>query len=359
LRFFSLLLVFALGLGVPSLPALGGTENVELKVAIRNVPPFAIKEEDGSWGGLTVELWEEIARSEGWKSQFVDLGLPEMLGALGAGDVDVAAAALTMTAKREAEFDFSHPFLTSGLGIAVPLGGGGGWAGALTRLISPRFLGVVIGLLGLLLLVGVLTWLFERRRNPQFGGDPVKGIGSGLWWSAVTMTTVGYGDKAPITPLGRALALVWMFAGIIVISSFTAAITTALALSELGGKVRGSEDLSRARVVTVADSTSDLWLAGRQIPRRRVADLDEALRLLDRAQADAVVYDEPVLRYQIARLYPGVLKTLPVRLEEQDYGIAFPSGSPLRETVNRHILRHIQSAEWRTLRASYLGPPRQ
>ena len=85
-----------------------------------------------------------------------------------------------LTGKVDVE-DFSHPFLTSGLGIAVPLGGGGGWAGALTRLISPRFLGVVIGLLGLLLLVGVLTWLFERRRNPQFGGDPVKGIGSGLF----------------------------------------------------------------------------------------------------------------------------------------------------------------------------------
>ena len=73
--------------------------------------------------------------------------------------------------------------------------------------------------------VGVVMWLGERRRNQaQFGGTAAHGIGAGLWWSAVTMTTVGYGDKAPVTILGRLLGLVWMFAAIIIISSFTAAI---------------------------------------------------------------------------------------------------------------------------------------
>lgn len=71
------------------------------------------------------------------------------------------------------------------------------------RLISPRFLAVIAALLALLIGVGVLIWLAERRVNAQFQRDPLSGIGSGLWWSAVTMTTVGYGDQAPTTLLGR------------------------------------------------------------------------------------------------------------------------------------------------------------
>jgi voltage-gated potassium channel Kch len=64
----------------------------------------------------------------------------------------------------------------------------------------------------LLTVTGALIWLAERRHNEeQFRRDPAAGIGNGIWWSAVTMTTVGYGDKAPVTLAGRVIALVWMF----------------------------------------------------------------------------------------------------------------------------------------------------
>jgi ABC-type amino acid transport substrate-binding protein len=48
------------------------------------------------------------------------MGLEEMLEATASGEVDAAAAALTITTEREQMVDFSHPFFTSGLGIAVP-----------------------------------------------------------------------------------------------------------------------------------------------------------------------------------------------------------------------------------------------
>ncbi|WP_320044731.1 ion channel [uncultured Desulfobacter sp.] len=73
------------------------------------------------------------------------------------------------------------------------------------------FLEVIFTLFMLLLLVGFLIWFFEKDKNrEQFGGSPFSGIGSGFWWSAVTMTTVGYGDKAPRTVAGRFVGLIWM-----------------------------------------------------------------------------------------------------------------------------------------------------
>ncbi len=59
-------------------------------------------------------------------------------------------------------------------------------------------------------------------------------LGSGLWWSIQTVTTVGYGDNVPTTFAGRALAAFIMLFGIGFLTVITAAITsTFVARSQL------------------------------------------------------------------------------------------------------------------------------
>ena len=206
--------------------------------ATRNVPPFAFPVEDGTWSGISIELWRKIAAELQLTFEFREVSLEAMIDGLSEHKIDAAVAALTMTREREEQIDFTHPFYNSGLAIAARTTSSG-WVQVLGRLVVP--LGKVIaGLALLLLVVGLLVWLFERHRNPeQFGGGTLRGIGSSFWWSAVTMTTVGYGDIAPRTVGGRLLAIVWMFTGIIVISGFTAGITTALTLSQLVSEIDG------------------------------------------------------------------------------------------------------------------------
>jgi len=326
-----------------------------LTVATRHVPPFAIKNDDGSWEGISISLWQQIAAALGWEYRFQEMGLEQMLEAVQRGEVDAAVAALTITSEREQQVDFSHPFLSAGLGIAVPRSGDGGWMAVGTRLVSGRFLTLVAGLLGLLLLVGLVVWLFERRRNAQFGGGPAKGISSGLWWSAVTMTTVGYGDKAPQSFGGRAVAMVWMFASVIITSSFTAAITTTLTVGELGDKIQGPKDLAHARVLTLAGSTSELYLRAHRRDHESVPDLTSALERLATGQADAVVYDAPILRYMVLQGFADRVKVLSGSFERQDYGIAFPSGSRLREPVNPELLKRLHEPLWQDILYRYLG----
>jgi len=54
------------------------------------------------------------------------------------------------------------------------------------------------------------------------------GFADGIWWAIVTATTVGYGDIAPTTFLGRAIAVLLMFTGVGLISTLSASITTHL-----------------------------------------------------------------------------------------------------------------------------------
>lgn len=328
-----------------------------LRVAISEVPPFVIREPDGSWRGISVDLWNGIAKGLGLKFELVAMPFNEVLPSLGAGKVDVAIGALTMTAEREARFDFTHPFYQTGLAIAVPLDAGGSWA-VLARLLSWQFASAVLGLAVLLFAVGTLLWLFERRRNAgQFGGTPVQGLGHSFWWAAVTMTTVGYGDKSPLTLGGRLIAIVWMFAGLIMVSGFTAAVTSALTVGSLQGDISGPQDLRRAHVATVAGTVSARYLDHERIRSTAYPDALSAMRAVQEGRADAVVYDQPILQYRNGELGKGGLRLLPGSFDHQSYAFALASGSPLREPVSREILRITSGGDWAGLTRRYLGPP--
>ncbi|MCB1606512.1 MAG: transporter substrate-binding domain-containing protein, partial [Xanthomonadales bacterium] len=161
-----------------------------------------------------------------------------------------------------------------------------------------------------------------------------------------TMTTVGYGDKAPVTLIGRLLALIWMIAALVVVSTFTAAITSALTVGQLSNRIQVAEDLNGKRLLSVADSTSAQWLIEHQLSADFFPDVEQALAQLAKGKADAVIHDEPLLRWTIERQFAGKLVTLPLILERQDYAIALPPGSPLREELNRGILERVGSLNW-------------
>ena len=54
----------------------------------------------------------------------------------------------------------------------------------------------------------------------------IKSAGDALWWSLVTITTVGYGDKYPVTTEGRVIAIVLMTAGVGLFGTFTGLVAT-------------------------------------------------------------------------------------------------------------------------------------
>lgn len=327
-----------------------------LIVGTKVVPPFAIKNPDGTWSGISIDLWRMIATDLKLTYELREFDLQGLLDGTKQGGLDLAVAALTITAEREKLMDFTHSFYTTGFGIAVARGAKRPWSGFLRSFLSWQFFQVIGGLVLLLLIVGVLVWLSERKPNPQqFGGGVVRGIWSGLWWAAVTMTTVGYGDKSPTTVRGRVLALVWMFAGLIIISSFIAAITTALTVNQLESAVRGPQDLARAWVATVAGSTSEAYLRQHRMASRYYPTPLEGLQAVARGEVDAMVYDAPLLRYLATTEVQGKIEVLPITFERQDYGIALPAGSPLREPINRVLLDKIKRPEWQDTLYRYLG----
>lgn len=326
-----------------------------IKVGVREVPPFVTRTADGDFDGISIRLWRAIAEDLDLEYEFVETDLNGMLDGLRDGKLDAVAAALTVTPERETSMDFSHPFYSAGLGIAVAQRPTTLWD-TMGAIFSWQFFQALGALLLVLFAVGVAIWLLERCANPgQFGGKTHEGIGSGFWWSAVTMTTVGYGDKAPITAWGRTVAIIWMFISVITVSGFTAAIASAFTVQQLGSRISGPGDLPGMRVATVPGSTSAEYLKSQRIESLYQDSLLAAIEAVSNGRADAAVYDAPVMRYIASNQYRGRIEVLPQEFAHQDYAIGLVSASELREPINRALLRHIGKPVWEETLFQFLG----
>ncbi len=79
----------------------------------------------------------------------------------------------------------------------------------------------LLTLFSITLIAAVVVELFEAQQNDQFAT-----FWDSVWWVLVTISTVGYGDKVPLTPAGKILGVVIMFLGIALLSIITATISS-------------------------------------------------------------------------------------------------------------------------------------
>lgn len=327
-----------------------------LVVGLFPEPPFAFRDAGGTWTGFGVELWRAAAGELQREQQLREGTEAELVRALAEGQVDVIAAPLAMAASRERLLDYTHPVVASSLGIAVvPRTQAGRLMAALRTLATSDILGLALLVPILLVLAAVAIWLFERRRNrDHFGGQTHEGVGSGLWWAAVTFHGVGYGDKVPVTVPGRVLAVGWMIVSLVTVASITAVITARLTVAHFE-QIRTIGNLATHPVAVVVGSGADAALHARGITPIEVATVEEGCAALASGRVEALVHPVVGLRWAQRSGFQRRIEVLPDRLDIQLRAFAVREGSELREPLNRVLLDLLAGPVGADLRRRWLA----
>ncbi len=331
------------------------TSSAALLVGVVGNEPFVF-EKNSSTKGIAIEIWEDIAKKKSWDYNYKTFDTVEnALRSLDKGGLDVVVGPISITSQRLEYMRFSQPFYNSSLAIVSRVDELSLWQ-KVKPLFSIKLLFAVGIFLVILAMVGTLLWLAERKRSPdQFPAKPIDGIGTGMWLAIVTMSTTGYGDKAPITLWGRIIAGSWMIISIIFATSMVAGIASTLTLTSMGtSTISNIEQLSGRKVATIAASPSEAFLKEYKATITGVNNLTDAMSKLKNKEVDAVVYDRPQLLYYMKNHKDEDLFIAKAEYFKQGYGFAFPSDSKLIYDANRVLLELAENHETEAIVHYYL-----
>jgi len=108
------------------------------------------------------------------------------------------------------------------------------------RRLVVQFLIVCLVIFILLFISALLAWIFEKSGH---GNNTISSFWDGIWWAVVTVATVGYGDKYPITYPGRIVGMILIIVGFAALSVFTGLIASLF----VEDKLKGAKGLKQIR----------------------------------------------------------------------------------------------------------------
>lgn len=326
--------------------------NREIIVGVEIKPPFIIKN-NKHYEGVCIDLWEKIADSLNITYTTKEYTLSGLITAAENGEIDIAVAPLTVTATRIQRVGFTQPYYITNLAFATKAKKDNSWMTFFSDLFSMDFIKSFSTLFLIILIFGTIVWLTERKRNPEQFREGVNGVGDGIWWSAVTMATVGYGDKAPVTAWGRTLSIIWMFTAVIVISGLTASISSSLTVHKLKSNLSSFDDLRKISVGCLPETGTAEFLEQYKINYKSYNTVEEGLKAVDTDSLDAFVYDEAILKYFVQKdNYAEIIKIIPSAYYKEYFSFASNDVQLLKE-INEVLIGIIENSTWENDLKSY------
>jgi len=358
-RCATLMLALVVGLGLPDL-IWARNAPAQLRVAVFTVPPLVMKKSD-QLTGFSIELWEEIAARLKVKSSYAMFPDPDScVESVRLNKADICASGVFYTTERDKVIDYTYPTLNAGQRVMVRAqdADNRGRIHPLRDWFSLLFSqSAAIWLIGALIVVVIpahVIWLLDRQNGDGVVPDKnyLPGIFHSMLWAVTAL--VSQVQSLPRTWIARIFGAIWMFAGVVFVSLYTAQLTTLLTVEQIRGAINGPGDLPGKRVGTVA-STSATYLRNIKADVREYPSVDEMYRALLDGKVDAVVLGAPLLTYYAEHEGQGRVKLVGTEVEKNDVGFIVHLGSPLRKLVSNQLLELHEDGSYQRIYAKWFG----
>lgn len=300
----------------------------------------------GSWNGMAVELWQQVADQEQIPYVLVPAdNTTELLAATKRNEVDVAIGCITISPERIRPNRFSLPFQESGLGVMVKRNQLELGSSLLRSLLAPDLIRLLLAYVVLIGLLSVAVWQVERNGSKPSSWE----IGPRRAFALIfQVLATGPGtNTVVVTTRGNTFVFVAYLVRIITASLLVSYVTLNVVRGnqELASRnIRSLKDLAGQRVAVRRGTVSDDLLqrlndSGLQ-PPIQLREFDQVIRadsLLAADAVDAVLADDiqldfllqqlPHKRYGLAlrnltpqsqafALSPGISEDLETRINE-------------------------------------------
>ncbi len=323
-----------------------------LKVGVVHNPPFVICE-NSKISGISVDLWRKMTDSLKIKYDYKEYKYSELVNALEKSELDISIAPLVVTSKLLKRIYFSQPFYITSLAVALPVRFQQSIINFILDFFSKDFQIMLLAILLITAFFSFLVWIVERKNRAKTFNKGINGFGESLWWAVVTLTTVGYGDIAPITKFGRLISGLWMFISIIIISIFTATVASHLTVNKLQTEIKDISDISDLRIGSIKGTGSSNFLLNRGLNFISYPSVLDGLKAVDNNEINAFVYDQAILEYYITK------NKLNERIEilrsgsNKEY-FSYSSAKPeLIRDINPILIQIVNSKEWNSVLNKY------
>lgn len=311
------------------------------------------KIQNGSWTGMVRELLD-------WKA-------------------DLAIVDLTITKERQSAVDFTHPFMT--LGIAIMFKKPKMEEAELYSFLMPLSKEVWLSMWSAYVGISLTLWVISRlspvewhNPHPCFDNpddkdleNEIHSIGASLWFTIGSLMQQG-SDLAPRSPSVRALASVWYFFTLILISSYTANFAAFLTASRMQSPIESAEDLSKQTRIDYGckegGSTQAFFASSNHSTYRRMwnfmdsrkhqgvfpKDNSKGISMVKKGNF-AFLMESTSLDYMVQR--DCELTQIGGLLDHKGYGIALRKRSPYRAPLSRSIVELNEAGELADLKTKW------
>ncbi|KAG4953535.1 hypothetical protein JHK87_039129 [Glycine soja] len=265
--------------------------------------------------------------------------------------LDAAVGDIQVVEHRYAFAEFSHPYVESGIAMVVKVKPD---RSKETWMFMDAFTKEMWMLMAVMhLFIAFVIWFIEGENNSE-----LKSLGAILWFS---VTTLFFVHREPVkSNLARAVLAPWLFAILIVTSSFTASLSSMMTVSHLEPSVPDIQTLLRTNAIIGCNKNTFLvhYLVDElkfQPENIRVFDsIHDFPRAFENKEIVASFTIAPHADVFLATYCKGYIKAGPT-LKLGGLGFAFPKGSSLAIDVSRATLKAIETGEVQKLEEKMLS----